>query len=143
MDTVTRVALIVGAVVAVGGIALTVVVVEQPPPAPYVRPLEPAATVEAPPPSAPVPTPMVAPRQGPNCETLVLHRDDLSAAEITVIEQNAHRLGMSPDELLYWQTQARAKGMDPYAWDTIKLASKMTPRQIAGDRITIPTCVPH
>jgi hypothetical protein len=139
MDTVTRVALIVGAVVAMGAVALTVAVVEQPPPAPYVRPAPAPAMVEAP----STPAPMVAPLQGPNCETLVSHRDDLSAAEIGVIEQNAHHLGMSPDELLYWQTQARAKGMDPYAWDTIKLASKMTPHHIEGDPTTLPTCVPH
>ena len=73
----------------------------------------------------------------PNCETLVSHRQGLTDAEITAIEQNAHRLGMSPDELLYWQTQARAKGMDPYAWDTIKLASKMSRPPEA------PVCVPH
>jgi hypothetical protein len=58
---------------------------------------------------------------GPNCETLVSHRDGLSNDEITVIEQ----------------TQARAKGMDPYAWDTFKLTSKMA--HPAG----APVCVPH
>ena len=62
----------------------------------------------------------------PLCHVLMTHRAGLSEAQITSIQDNALRIGMSPDELLYWQTQARAKGMDPEDWGAIKLASKLT-----------------
>jgi hypothetical protein len=62
----------------------------------------------------------------PLCHVLMTHRTGLSEAQITSIQDNALRIGMSPDELLYWQTQARAKGMDPEDWGAIKLASKLT-----------------
>ena len=62
----------------------------------------------------------------PLCHVLMTHRAGLSEAQINSIQDNALRIGMSPDELLYWQTQARAKGMDPEDWGAIKLASKLT-----------------
>jgi hypothetical protein len=62
----------------------------------------------------------------PLCHVLMTHRAGLSEAQITSIQDNALRIGMSPDELLYWQTQARAKGMNPEDWDAIKTASKLT-----------------
>ena len=128
------------AMLVVGGVVLAIDSDPGPATTPTVQ-AQPTVAMQAPPPALPPPAPAPVQAQStvlhPNCETLVTHRDGLTDGEITVIEQNAHRLGMSPDELLYWQTQARAKGMDPYAWDTIKLASKMTHAPEA------PVCVPH